>query len=132
MDLYRLFLVKKHCNFAENIFVQIFFHLTLYIEREIILWCELDVVFHVPGDRKLREQKMLLTLQTTWNVEQKASQHCRNRKKKLLFQEEGSFFLSAVCDLSYSQQNSSSHRTAQSVSKSKLLSHSISSISSAE
>ncbi|WP_462365425.1 hypothetical protein, partial [Ruminococcus callidus] len=86
---------KKHCNFAENIFVQIFFHLTLYIEREIkiILWCELDVVFHVPGDRKLREQKMLLTLQTTWNVEQEASQHCRNRKKKLLFQEEGSFFL---------------------------------------
>ena len=69
--------------------------MTLYIEREIkiILWCELDVVFHVPGDRKLREQKMLLTLQTTWNVEQEASQHCRNRKKKLLFQEEGSFFL---------------------------------------
>ena len=38
-------------------------------------------------------KKMLLTLQTTWNVEQEASQHCRNRKKKLLFQEEGSFFL---------------------------------------
>ena len=36
---------------------------------------------------------MLLILQTTWNVEQEASQHCRNRKKKLLFQEEGSFFL---------------------------------------